>query len=222
LENADSAIYNMKRTRLMLADDHKVFLETLKHFLEPRFEVVATATDGIALSETAQEVHPDVIVADMGMPLLNGLDAVRKLKRTLRNVKVIFLTMNEDPYLAVNAMREGASGYVLKKAAGAELLQALDAVLKDKSYVSPEIAQSIQEAFIRDPEGKLSRKVLSQRQREVLQLLAEGKSMKQAADILAVTPRTIAFHKYKMMEELGINTSAELIQFAIRNHVIMN
>ena len=211
----------MKRTRLMLADDHKVFLETLKHFLEPYFEVVATATDGIALSEIAQEAHPDVIIADMGMPLLNGLDAVRKLKRTLRNAKVIFLTMNEDPYLAVNAMREGASGYVLKKAAAAELLQAVDAVLKGKSYVSPEIAQSIQEAFIRDPEGKLSRKVLSQRQREVLQLLAEGKSMKQAADILAVTPRTIAFHKYKIMEELGIKTTAELIQFAIRNHVLM-
>jgi DNA-binding NarL/FixJ family response regulator len=221
LENADSAIYNMKRTRLILADDHKVFLETLKHFLEPRFEVVGTATDGIALSETALEAHPDVIIADMGMPLLNGLDAVRKLKRTLRNVKVIFLTMNEDPYLAINAMREGASGYVLKKAAGAELLEAVYTVLKGKSYVSPEIARSIQEAFIRDPEGKLSRKVLSQRQREVLQLLAEGKSMKQAADILAVTPRTIAFHKYKLMDELGIKTTAELIQFAIRNHVIM-
>jgi DNA-binding NarL/FixJ family response regulator len=210
----------MKHARVLLADDHQVFLDTLRHFLEPQFEIVGTANDGIALSKAAKETRPDVIVVDIGMPLLNGLDAARQIKRMLPRVKVIFLTMNDDPYLAVDAMREGASGYLLKRGAAAELLQAIHAAIQGNSYVGPEIAQGIQEAVIRDPDGKLKRKMLSPRQREVLQLLAEGKSMKQAADILAVTPRTIAFHKYKVMEELGIKTTAELIQFAIRNHIV--
>jgi DNA-binding NarL/FixJ family response regulator len=211
----------MKRARVMLADDHKVFLEALQPLLEPHFDIVGTATDGIALSEGAKIIRPDVIVTDLAMPLLNGLGAARKLKQILPNVKVIFLTMNDDLDLAVQAMREGASGYVLKTSAAAELLQAIDAARKGKFYVTPEIARGMQEVFIRDPEGKPERKELTQRQREVLQLLAEGKSMKQAADILSVTPRTIAFHKYTMMKQLGIKTTAELIHFAIEQHVLV-
>jgi DNA-binding NarL/FixJ family response regulator len=152
------------------------------------------------------------------MPLLNGLDAARKLKQMLPEVKSIFLTMNEDPDFAVQAMREGASGYLLKKYGAAELVQAIYAAIKGKSYVTPQIARGIQEAFIRDPESKPKRTVLTKRQQEVLQLLADGKSMKEAAAVLTVTPRTIAFHKYRIMEELGIKTTAELIKFAIQSH----
>jgi DNA-binding NarL/FixJ family response regulator len=211
----------MKLSRVMLADDHQLLLEALQKLLEPHFDIVGTAADGIALVERAKVLRPDVVVIDLAMPLLNGLDAARKLKQMLPNVKLIFLTMNEDPDLAVQAMREGASGYLLKKGAAAELVQAIHLAIKGKSYVTPEIARGMQEAFIRDPEGKSKRKVLTQRQREVLQLLAEGKSMKEAAAVLAVTPRTIAFHKYRMMEELGIKTTAELIQFAVQNRVVV-
>jgi DNA-binding NarL/FixJ family response regulator len=209
----------MKPLRVMLADDHKLFVEALRHLLEPHFDVVGTATDGVALLERAQALRPDVILIDLAMPLLNGLDAPRKLKQMLREVKLIFLTMNEDPDFAVEAMRVGASGYLLKKAAAAELVQAIYTAIKGKSYVTPEIARGMQEAFIQAPEGKATKTVLTQRQREVLQLLVEGKSMKEAAAVLAVTPRTIAFHKYRMMKELGIKTTAELITFAIQNHV---
>jgi DNA-binding NarL/FixJ family response regulator len=211
----------MKPAKVMLADDHKVFLEALRLLLERHFDIVGTATDGVALFEGAKVIRPNVIVIDLAMPLLNGLDAARKLKQVLPDVKLIFLTVNEDPDLAMQAMREGASGYVLKKSAAAELLQAIHAAIKGKTYVTPEIARRIQELWIKDPEGKSNPNVLSQRQREVLQLLAEGKTMKQAADVLAVTPRTIAFHKYRIMETLRIKTTAELIQFAIRNHVVV-
>jgi DNA-binding NarL/FixJ family response regulator len=162
-----------------------------------------------------------VVVTDVAMPLLNGLDATRKLKPIVPNAKFVFLTMHKDATLAVQAMRDGASTYLLKTCAPAELLQAVHAAINGKSYVSPEIARGMQEAFIRDPQGKPNQKVLTQRQRDVLQLPAEGKSMKQAAAVLAVTPRTIVFHKYRMMEKLCIKTTAELIQFAIQNHVVV-
>jgi DNA-binding NarL/FixJ family response regulator len=146
------------------------------------------------------------------MPRLNGLEAGRRLKQMMPQIKLIFLTMNRDPDLAVEAMRQGAVGYLLKTSATAELFKAIQAALKGSSYVTPEITRGMQEAFIRNPQGKNRVKELTPRQREVIQLLAEGKSMKEAADILKVTPRTIAFHKYRMMEHLGIKTTAELIQ----------
>jgi DNA-binding NarL/FixJ family response regulator len=211
----------MKRARVMLADDHKVFLEALQHLLDPHFDVVGTATDGIALSEGAKRIRPDVIVTDLGMPQLNGLHAARALRQALPNVKVIFLTMNDDPDFAVQAMGEGASGYLLKSSAAAELLQAINVALKGKFYVTPEIARGMHEAFIRNPEGKSERKEVTQRQREVLQLLVQGKSMKQAAATLAVSPKTIAFHKYTIMRQLGIKTTAQLIQFAIQKHIVV-
>jgi DNA-binding NarL/FixJ family response regulator len=154
------------------------------------------------------------------MPLLNGLEAGRQLKGMLPSVKLIFLTMNEDPDLAAEAMRSGASAYLLKNSAASELFRAIQDVLKGKTYVTPKIARGMEQAFIRHPQGRRHEKTLTARQREVIQLLAEGKSMKEAADFLSVTPRTVAFHKYRIMEELGLKTSAELVQFAIRNRIV--
>jgi DNA-binding NarL/FixJ family response regulator len=209
------------KPRVMVANDHKMVIEALRKLLEPHFDVVGTATDGMSLLEGAQALRPDVVVVDLAMPLLNGLEAARKLKHILPQVKLIFLTMNEDPDFAVQAMREGASGYLLKTSASTELVHAIDAAMKGKSYVTPEIARGMQETFIQTPEGKSKRTVLTQRQREVLQLLAEGKSMKEAATVLGLAPRTIAFHKYRMMAELGIKTTAELLTYAIKSHVVV-
>ena len=211
----------MKLPRVMLADDHQLLLEAFRKLLEPHFDIVGTATDGIALLEAAKTIRPDAVVIDMAMPLLNGIDAGRKLKQVLPQTKLIFLTMHKDSVLALQAMREGASAYLLKTCAASELLQAVRAAIKGKSYVTPEIARGMQEVFIHDPEAKTNARVLTQREREVLQLLAEGKSMKQAAAVLAVTPRTIVFHKYRMMEKLQIKTTAELIRFAIQDHLVV-
>jgi len=136
-------------------------------------------------------------------------------------LKLIFLTMNEDPELAVEAMRVGASGYVLKKSAGSELLQAIRAALRGKSYITPQIARGMEDSFIRNPHGRSHPKSLTPRQREVVQLLAEGKSMKEVASVLNLTPRTIAFHKYRVMQELGFKTNAELVQFAMKRQIVV-
>jgi DNA-binding NarL/FixJ family response regulator len=153
------------------------------------------------------------------MPLLSGLEAGRQLKTVTPGVKLVFLTVNEDPELAREAMRGRASGYLLKTSAASELFQAIQVALKGGSYVTPRIAKGMQEAFIRDPEAKTHGKKVTPRQREVLQLIAEGKSMKEAAAILKLTPRTIAFHKYRVMEQLGSKNTASLIEFAIKNHI---
>jgi DNA-binding NarL/FixJ family response regulator len=184
--------------------------------LETSYDVVGTVKDGLALLDAAPILKPDVILIDVAMPRLNGLEAGRRLKKMMPGVKLIFLTMNEDPDLAAEAMRNGASGYLLKTCAASELLDAVQAALKGKSYVTPQIARRMLEAFIQNPQGKNPNKDLTPRQSEVIQLLVEGKSMKEAADILGVTPRTIAFHKYRMMEELGIKTNAELIRLGIK------
>ena len=206
----------MKHPRVLLADDHTLLVEGFRKILEPSYDVVGTVKDGLALLDAAPILKPDVILIDVAMPRLNGLEAGRRLKKMMPGVKLIFLTMNEDPDLAVEAMRNGASGYLLKTCAASELLDAIQAALKGKSYVTPKIARGMREAFIQNPQGKNPDKELTPRQSEVIQLLAEGKSMKEAADILGVTPRTIAFHKYRMMEELGIKTNAELIRVGIK------
>ena len=205
----------------MLADDHTLLVEAFRKLLESTYDVVGTVTDGLALLDAAPALKPDVAVIDVAMPRLNGLEAGRRLKQMMPGVKLIFLTMNEDPDLAVEAMRQGASGYLLKTSAASELFRAIQAALKGSTYVTPQIARGMREAFIRDPKGKNRGKELTPRQREVIQLLAEGKSMKEAADILGVTPRTIAFHKYRMMEDLGVKTTAELIQVSIKKHVLV-
>jgi DNA-binding NarL/FixJ family response regulator len=208
----------MKRPRVLLADDHTLLLEAFRKLLEPAYDVVGTVGDGLALLAIAPALKPDVILIDMSMPRLNGLEAGRRLKKMMPGVKLIFLTMNEDPDLAAEAIRNGASGYLLKTCAASELFHAIQAALKGKSFVTPQIARGMQEAFIQNPQGKNLEKELTPRQGEVIQLLAEGKSMKEVADILKVSPRTIAFHKYSMMKELGIKTNAELIRFGIKKH----
>jgi len=206
--------------RVLLADDHSILLEAFRTLLEGKCQVVGAVSDGRALLKEALRLQPDAIVIDIGMPLLNGLEAARRLRDLLPKAKLIFLTMNEDPDIALEAMRSGASAYLLKTSAAAELFLAIRDALKGKSYVTPRIAGRMSEALARNPQGKNGEKSLTTRQREVLQLLAEGKSMKEAADFLAVTPRTIAFHKYRMMEELGLKSNAELIQFAVKRQIV--
>src|ERR1700751_3491985 len=211
----------MRLPRAILADDHTLVAEALHGLIAAQFAVVATVADGHALLASAFALKPDVIVVDVAMPLLNGLEACRQLKQKMPAVKLVFLTMNEDPEIAVEAMKLGASGYILKKSAASELLQAIQAALRGKSYIPPTIAQGMQESFICNPHGRSRSKSLTPRQREVVQLLAEGRSMKEAAKLLTVTPRTVAFHKYRLMQDLGLKTNAELIQFAIKNQILV-
>jgi DNA-binding NarL/FixJ family response regulator len=207
--------------RIMLADDHTILLEAFRKLLEPRFEVVGMVSDGRALLDAAPKLKPDVIVVDVGMPLMNGLEAGLRLKEMMPSAKIIFLTMNDDPDLAMNAMRSGASGYLLKRSAAAELIHAIHLSLKGKSYVTPQIARGMEKAFINNPNPKDRAKSLTPRQREVVQLLAEGKSMKEVASVLNVTPRTVAFHKYRVMEELNLQSTAELVQFAMKSRILV-
>lgn len=202
--------------RVLLADDHVMLLDALRKLLEPACHVIAAVTDGRALVESAQRLRPDVIVADIGMPQLNGLDACEQLKATLPEVKLIMLTVNEDPDVAAEAIRRGALGYLLKKSASSELFAAIRQVLRGRHYISPLITHGPTMRFVSHAQHGRGPHALSLRQREVLQLLAEGCLMKQAADILKVTPRTIAFHKYSMMEQLGLRTGAELVQYAVQ------
>lgn len=210
----------MRLPRVILADDHAMILEAFCKLLQPHYEIVATASDGRALLEVAAKLKPDVVVADLAMPLLGGMEAGLRLKEDMPEVKLIFLTMNEDPDLAVEAMASGASGYLLKKSAGSELFLAIERALKGKTYVTPQIARGMEHAFVRNPLARKHIKTLTRRQREVLELLAQGKSMKEAAHVLGVTPRTVAFHKYRIMEELSLKTSADLIRFALKNRIV--
>jgi DNA-binding NarL/FixJ family response regulator len=207
----------MTRPRILMADDHVMLLEAFKALLEPDCEVVGTVTDGRALLEEFSRLHPDVVLLDIAMPLLNGLDAGRQLKAQRRSVKLIYLTMNPDPDLAGEALRLGASGYVLKSSAAQELKQAIQEALRGRSYITPLITRDVVGSLI---ESRTPRQELTTRQREVLQLLAEGKSMKEVAAILDLTPRTVAFHKYRMMEQLRLKTSAELVTFAVREGMV--
>lgn len=205
-----------ERPRLILADDHALLLEAFTRLLEPAFEVVAAVGDGRALLEAALRLRPDAIVADISMPLLNGLDACERLIEALPDTRLVFLTVSEDPDLAAEAIRRGAAGYLLKKAAAAELFTALRSVLEGRPYITPMICTEPAGVFIERARRGGATHPLSLRQREVLQLLAEGRSMKEAADLLGLTPRTIAFHKYSMMDQLGCKTGAELVQHAVR------
>lgn len=211
----------MKLPRAILADDHTLVAEALCGMIALHFEVIATVGDGHALVASATALKPDVIVVDIAMPLLNGLEACRQLKQKVPSAKLVFLTMNEDPELAVEAMKAGASGYVLKKCAASELLQAMKFALRGKSYITPQIARGMQESFVRNPQGTSHSRSLTPRQREVVQLLAEGKSMKEAASVLNVAPRTVAFHKYRIMQDLGLKTTADLIQFAVKSRIVV-
>jgi DNA-binding NarL/FixJ family response regulator len=195
--------------------------EACRKLLESEYEVVATVSDGRALVRAAAELKPHLIIVDVAMPILNGLDAGQQVKEFLPAVKLVYLTMNHDADLAAEAFRRGASGYLLKTCAAAELTTAVREVLRGKSYLSPTIAKDTVDFLLRQGKRLIEEgDRLTERQREVLQLLAEGKCMKEVADVLNITTRTVAFHKYRIMEVLNAKSSAELVQYAIRNHLI--
>ena len=206
----------MSQARIFLADDHSILLDAFKKLLEPVYQVVGTATDGRALIEQAVKLRPDILLIDVAMPRLNGLDACEKIKALLPDARIIFLTMMEDADTAAEAIRRGASGYLLKKSAASELFTAIQKVLQGRTYISNLLSRGLPSLFVSQAKTNEGQKRLSLRQREVLQLIAEGRSMKEAADLLKLTPRTIAFHKYSMMEHLRIKTTAELIQYAVQ------
>lgn len=210
----------MERPRVLLADGYALLLEAVEKLLEAQCDVVGRVADGRALVETALRLRPDVVVLDISMPSLNGLDAGRRIKQEMPDVKLVFLTVAEDLGLAAEAFRIGASGYLLKSSSASELFQAIREVCAGRRYVTPLVAQSVLDSLQQNGNSRQSFRRLTPRQREVLQLLAEGRSMKQAAAILEVTPRTIAFHKYRIMEQLGLGSNAELIQFAFRQGIV--
>jgi DNA-binding NarL/FixJ family response regulator len=210
----------MRRPRVLLAEDYRLLREAFAQLLERTCEVVGTVADGRALLDAAAELRPDIVVLDIAMPLLNGLDAARQLRQAMPDVKVIFLTVSEDAELAAEALRQGASGFLLKNSAASELLRAVREASRGRTYVTPLVTRRGVGAFLRQREPARKAGELSLRRREVLQLLAEGHSMKQVAQLLKIKVRTVAFHKYGMMRELGIRTNAELVQFAVRQHVV--
>jgi DNA-binding NarL/FixJ family response regulator len=207
----------MSKPRVLLADDHTIVAEGLQSLLEGEFEFVGTVGDGRALLDAAQKLKPDVIVADISMPLLNGLDAARRLKRDGSQAKIIFLTMHAEAQFAAEAFRAGASGYLLKSSAGEELITAIHEVSKGRSYVTPLITKDVLN-FLMGAAGQPEQPAvkLTPRQREVLQLVAEGRTMKEIASIMNISARTVESHKYEMMEALGVQTNAELVQYAIK------
>ena len=210
----------MSRPRLLIADDHILVLEAFKTMLEPEYEVVGAVADGRSLVDAALRLTPDLIVADFYMPLLNGLDAARVILHQLPAVKVVVLTMDQDPDLAASAFRMGVSGYLLKNSAGAELKKCLAAVCSGRRYLTQSVARGCIADLLLLSEPPAAPDDLSDREREVLQLLAEGRPMKQVADILAISPRTVQFHKYRVMERFHLKSTAQVVQFAIHNRLI--
>ncbi len=209
----------MAKARVLIADDHTLVAEAFKRLLEPECEVVATVPDGRALLRVAPQVSPDLVLVDLNMPLLNGLDASTQLKQAFPKIKIIVLTMNEDPEIASETMDKWASGYLLKKSAGSELLKAVRLVLRGEKYITPALRDAVAELATRDSRSEAGR-TLTPRQREVLQLLAEGHTMKEAAAILNVATRTVAFHKYRIMQDFGLENNSELLRFAMKQKLV--
>ena len=209
----------MGKPRVLLADDHALILGAFEKLLAGECDIVGQVGDGRALVAAVETLNPDVVVLDISMPLLNGLEAGRQIKQKSRHVKLVYLTMNEDPDLAAEAFRAGASGYLLKSSAASELTTAIREVTQGRSYITPLVAEGLVEALQHVTEQKPGQD-LTPRQREVLQLLAEGHSMKEVAALLNLTPRTVAFHKYQMMEQLKVKSTAELIQYAVKHHIV--
>jgi DNA-binding NarL/FixJ family response regulator len=208
------------RPRVVVADDHQMLVDALKRVLEPRCEVVGTVSDGRELLKAVAKLQPDIVVLDIAMPQLNGLDAARHLKPAMPKLKIIFMTMNEDPDLVGEAFRAGASAFVLKQGAAFELTDAIEKVLKGGSYVTPSAAEGQAKISLREPKAREHAAEPTPRQREVIQLLAEGRSMKEVASILQITKRTVAAHKYAVMDLLQLKTNADLVQYAIKRRII--
>jgi DNA-binding NarL/FixJ family response regulator len=211
----------MAMTTVLLADDHAIVTEGLAGLLKPHFKLLGTVHDGRALVSATNQLRPDVVVTDISMPLLNGLEAVRQIKKQLPRTKIIVLTMHGEPEMAVEAFRAGASAYLLKISSGEELVRAIEEVSQGRAYLSPLITRDLLSIMIEargGSTGKGSR--ITPRQREVLQLIAEGRTMKEVASILNISPRTAETHKYDMMEILGVKTTAALIQYALRERLV--
>jgi DNA-binding NarL/FixJ family response regulator len=194
--------------------------DAFRLLLEPQYQIVGTVYDGRTLVEKALELKPDVVIVDVGMPLLNGLSAGQQLKQKLRKVKLIYVTMNEDPDLASEALRTGASAYLLKSSAASELLKSVHEVLRGGTYITSKMKRLMEDSFVRSSRPHSIEKRLTPRQLEVLQLLAEGKTMKEVGSVLSLTARTVAFHKYRIMEVLRFRSNAELVQFAVKNNIV--
>jgi DNA-binding NarL/FixJ family response regulator len=211
----------MNRTRVLLADDHPLFLAALRALVEAECEVVGAVSDGRALMEAASRLKPDVIVVDIGLPLLNGIDAARQIKKEQPEAKILFLTMHANPAYLREALVAGATGYLLKTSAREELLGALRDVIRNRIHVSPGFGEEIVEQFELHPRSFAgSQSVLTGRQREILQLVAEGRTAKEMARILNVSVQTVAFHKHQIMEKLGLRTTAELTKYAIQEGLV--
>ena len=211
----------MSRPRVLLADDHRLVSEGLKSLLTEDFDIVGMVEDGRALVASAKELHPDVIVADISMPHLNGIEAIAQLKKSNASVKVILLTMHQDPAYARRAFEAGAVGFVVKHSAPAEIVMAIHAALKGQTFITPALASDVlRQAAHGSEETREDAGHLTPRQREILQFLAEGCSAKEIAARLSISPRTVEFHKYQMMEMHGLHSSAELIHFAIKHGVV--
>ena len=209
----------MTRPRIFLTDCHPLLVAAFRKLLEPEFQIVGTASNGRDLLANAPKLKPDVVIIDLGLPLLNGMEAGRELKRLLPRSKILVVTVNEDPAVAREALRKWASGYLLKKSAGAEITQAIREILSGKSYVAAQVAMRLANDFIHD-HGAHGKGLLTPRQRQVLQLLAEGRTMKEAAYALNLTTRTVAFHKYRIMEDFGMHSNSELFKLAIRERLV--
>lgn len=209
----------MKRARILLADDHSLTLEGIKAVLEPYHEIVGAVTDGRALLEAAVHLHPELVVLDVTMPLLNGIDAASQLRKALPDVKLLFVTMHVNPAYLEAALSAGAMGYVLKSAAREELIDAIQSVLEGRIYVSSSLSNENLQRF-EDPARAAAALRLSTREREVLQLLAEGMSTKQMAHLLCISSRTIDFHRENIKKKLGLRTTAELTRHAIEQGLV--
>jgi DNA-binding NarL/FixJ family response regulator len=210
----------MKRYKVLLADDHAIVRDGLRLMLEKDFDIVGAVEDGRALVKEANRLAPDVVLVDISMPMLNGIEATRQLRRSLPRTKVVILTMHADVTYATEVFEAGASGYVLKNAPSQEIRTAIRNALAGKIYVAPRIAHEVLPVLVtsRQPRKRINQ--LTIRQREVLQLLAEGRTGKEIADLLCVSPRTVEFHKYKMMQQLGLHSTAELTRYAMKHGVI--
>ena len=206
------------RPRILIADDHVLIAEAFNKLLAKDFDVVAMVHDGRSLIQAAERLQPDVILVDIGMPVLNGLEAAQRIKRTLPNVKIIYVTINHDPDLVAEALRRGASAYLSKAAAASELVAAIHRALSSDCHLSPQLESNTNGSSM--PQEPSSGPQLTERQVEVLQLLAEGRSMKEAAAVLNLTTRTVAFHKYRIMENLHLRNDAEVVQYAMHHHFI--
>ncbi len=210
----------MRRPRVILADDHTMVVDAFEKLLSPSCDVVAKVADGQALVVAVRELNPDVVVLDVGMPVLNGFTAAQEIRKDNADVKLVFVTMQEDADLAAEAFRLGASAYLLKRSAASELLTAIQQVLQQRSYVTPLVTGGMVDSLLHGTEEAASHHEPTARQREVLQLLAEGHVMKEIACILNITPRTVAFHKYRLMEQLNVRSTAELVRYAVKHRIV--